>query len=241
IARLAGDPALEDIMYGAAVDVLAHLATTACPPGVPAYDAATYVAEARLLTQWYIPGAAGAPTPGSNDTTYEALIADTCGPADQGTLVLRDYHSENLIWLPKRKGPARVGLLDYQDARNGHAAYDLVSLLEDARRDTTEDLRARMMARFLDATGMEATEFKALYAALGAQRNLKIMGIFARLALRDQKHAYLSYIPRVWAHVTRDLAHPTLAALSNWVSTHVPPPTSETLVSIAARAGSGGD
>jgi aminoglycoside/choline kinase family phosphotransferase len=138
--------------------------------------------------------------------------------------VLRDYHAENLIWLPERAGHARVGMLDFQDMLIGHPAYDLVSLLEDARRDVSPDLRAAMLARYLARSGAEPEVFGYAAHALSAQRNLKIIGLFTRLCRRDGKPLYLGYLPRVWAHLTRDLAHPMLSPLRAFVTRHVPEP-----------------
>ena len=139
-------------------------------------------------------------------------------------LTLRDYHADNLIWLPGRAGLRRVGLLDFQDAVLGAPAYDLVSLLEDARRDVAPETVAAMRARYLAARPeTDADAFDAAYAMLGAQRNCKIVGIFTRLWRRDGKPAYLDHLPRVWAHLARDLAHPTLAPLRAWFDEAAPP------------------
>ena len=236
----ADDPAAEPALYAAAVDLLADL-QSAPPPAeidgwtVPPYDAETLAREALLAVDWYLAGAAGPPPPDLR-AEFAARLADACAevaPA-RGALVLRDYHAENLIWLPDRRGTARVGLLDYQDALRGHGAYDLVSLLEDARRDTSEALRAAMTARFAAATGADAPALAQAAAALTAQRNLKIVGIFARLARRDAKPRYLSLIPRVWAHLQRDLSHPALGPLATWCARHLPPPTPAVLARIGA-------
>ncbi len=223
-ARVAG-PVPEETLYAAAVDALAAIQDRVRAAGLLAYDAPTYLREARLLTDWYLPGR-GIALPPAEVTAYEAMIAEACAALDPvpPVIVLRDYHAENLLWLPEREGAARVGLLDYQDALAGHPAYDLVSLLEDARRDTSEGLRQAMIRRFLERTGLSDQAFRRAYAVLGAQRNLKVIGIFSRLDRRDGKPAYLAYQPRVWAHLQRDLAHPALAALRDWVARHVPAP-----------------
>ena len=141
--------------------------------------------------------------------------------------MLRDYHSPNLLWLPEREGLARVGVIDFQDALKGHAAYDLVSLSQDARRDIPGDLEGRLYAHYCEAraqrdSAFEQDAFGAAYAALGAQRNSKILGIFARLAKRDGKHDYLAHIPRVSAYMERNLAHPALKSLRAWFDAHLP-------------------
>ena len=171
---------------------------------------------------------------------FRALVQQVTEPVRHArdTVVLRDYHAENLLWLPDRPGHAAVGLLDYQDVLAGHPAYDLVSLLEDARRDTTEELQVAMLDLYLAARpGLDAAEFRTAYAVLGAQRNLKIVGIFTRLAVRDGKPAYLALIPRVWRHLQRDLAHPALAGLTDWIDRHVPAPEPALLDRIARRVG----
>ncbi len=213
-------------LYERAVDLLLALRDIAPPDALAPYDGAVYLRESCLLTQWYLPAATGRETPQALAAEYDVLIRKTCALAatDRPCLVLRDYHAENLLWLPSRPAIAAVGLLDFQDALKGHPAYDLVSLLEDARRDTSDKLRATMIKRYLAASGDDRESFLTAYAALGAQRNLKIIGIFSRLWLRDGKPAYLDLIPRVWGHLQRDLEHPALAALRVFINRHVPPP-----------------
>ncbi|NNU79212.1 phosphotransferase [Halovulum dunhuangense] len=227
---LARAEAEETELYAAAIDLLVALhASHEAADGLAPYDLATCRREAALLTDWYLPAATGhTVTPGLTEDYLGRLtraLSDL--PPAPTVCVLRDYHAENLIWLPDRKGHARIGLLDYQDALAGHPAYDIVSLLEDARRDTSADLRAAMLSGYAAATGMDQAVLAQAYAVHGAQRNLKIMGIFARLWLRDGKPAYLALMPRVWAHLERDLSHPSLAALRDWVGAHVPPPESD--------------
>lgn len=246
---LAAAPERETELYAAAVDLLAAMAANPVPAmlgpadcrvALPPYDAAVLVREAALIREWWLPAATGTDLPPDLAAEFDALVAEataTVEPA-RDVVVLRDYHADNLIWLPGRAGCARVGLLDYQDALAGHAAYDLMSLLEDARRDTPVALQQAMTARYLDRRPELAAEaFRAAYSALGAQRNLKIVGIFARLAVRDAKPRYLDLIPRVWGHLLRDLSHPGLAPLAAWVARHVPPPEPATLARVAAAAG----
>jgi N-acetylmuramate 1-kinase len=220
---LAENPADEPALYAAAVDLLAALHALPPPTGDATwrpgpYDLATYLREARLAVDWYLPAATGAPAPPDRAAEFDALIAELTRPLAEGpaVAVLRDYHAENLLWLPQRTGHARVGLLDYQDLLLGQPAYDLVSLVQDARRDTTQDLRAAMTARYCAATGTDPESFAAAAAILAAQRNLKILGIFARLCRRDGKPGYLRHLPRVWDHLARDLAHPALARMHAW-------------------------
>jgi len=241
-------PDREGELYGAAVDLLADLAAIPAPEALgpegcrlalPPYDATELGREAALARQWWLPAAAGAEASAALAAEFDELVAEATAAVEpvRDVVVLRDYHADNLIWLPGRAGKARVGLLDYQDALAGHAAYDLVSLLEDARRDTSESLQQAMIARYLARrSDVDAGAFRAAYSALGAQRNLKIVGIFARLAIRDRKPRYLDMIPRVWDHVMRDLEHPALAALRAWVARHMPAPESAALARVAAVA-----
>lgn len=229
----ARDPDAEGPIYEAAVDLLADLHARPVPAGIPPYSTDVYLRESALLTDWYL-------GPASKTLREEFLglvndAVDLLSPSPK-VLVLRDYHAENLLWLPDRSGHKRIGLLDYQDALIGHPAYDLVSLLEDARRDTSATLQEEMLAHYIAKTGQNNLDFRRDYAILGAQRNLKIVGIFARLAVRDGKRRYLDLIPRVWDHLQRDLSHPDLKSLACWVSDHVPVPDAETLAEIGARA-----
>jgi aminoglycoside/choline kinase family phosphotransferase len=194
--------------------------------------------EARLVPEWYLPAATGGAVPADLAAEYEALAEAAFAPTPEGPRVpvYRDYHAENLLWLPQRKGLARVGLLDYQDLLVGHPAYDLVSLLEDARRDTGAELRAATTARYLARTGADPEVFAAAAHALSAQRNLKILGLFTRLARRDGKPRYLAHLPRVWDHLGRDLAHPALAELRAWVGRHVPAPEADVLARVREAA-----
>ncbi|QDL91776.1 aminoglycoside phosphotransferase [Paroceanicella profunda] len=241
----AAQPAREIPLYARAVDLLAELHRLPPPRNLPAagqavdvtpYDAATLRREAELVTGWYLPGPVSPDLAAEYGAHVEAACAQVAGA--RACLVLRDYHAENLLWLPERAGTAAVGLLDYQDALRGHPAYDLVSLLEDARRDTAPELRAAMLERYIArAAPADPEAFRAAYAVLGAQRNLKITGIFARLCRRDGKPGYLRLIPRVWAHLMRDLEHPALAGLRGFVTAHVPPPGPEVLARIGAAHG----
>ena len=229
----------ETELYRAAVDTLARLRGMKRPDNLRLYDTTEYTRESNLAIEWYLPAATNSAVNPALGQEFAQLIATACAgiTGDQTCLVLRDYHAENLIWLPERAGVARVGLLDFQDALWGHPAYDLVSLLEDARRDTTPDLRAAMIDAYCHETGAESQDFRRAYATLGAQRNLKIIGIFTRLFLRDGKAGYLDLIPRVWAHLENDLAHPALSDLRRFVSTHLPPPTKRVLDRILQGGG----
>jgi aminoglycoside/choline kinase family phosphotransferase len=209
----------ETLLYGTAVDLLVALQRATPPPALPRYDDAWLLREARLLVEWYAPtlGAAAA-------LEYDAIWQELLPAARVGedAFVYVDYHADNLLWLPERAGLARVGLLDFQDARLGPPAYDLVSLLADARRDVAPDLARAMVARYLAARPeLDPAAFATAYAVLGAQRNAKILGLFARLAVRDGKRQYLDLQPRVRAHLAGALRHPALAPLRAWCRRHL--------------------
>jgi aminoglycoside/choline kinase family phosphotransferase len=200
------------------------------PYRLPPYDAEALLTEALLLTDWFWPALHGRPTLEEVRNAYVGLwrpLLEQAAAADN-TLILRDYHSPNLMWLPERTGLQQIGILDFQDALQGPAAYDLVSLLQDARLDVPEALEAKLLARYCAARSasdqqFSSDQFGVLYATLGAQRNSKILGIFARLAKRDGKRGYLAHIPRVARYLERNLAHPALASLRDWYSDELPP------------------
>lgn len=232
------NPELEETLYKAAIDVLLHLHNTQSPIDVAPYDLTAYLRETDLVTNWYLPSTTGKSPKQTLVDAYRAEVTDVCAaiPKTRPVLVLRDYHAENLLWLPERSGVKKVGLLDFQDALLGHPAYDLVSLLEDARRDTTHELQTSMKQYFIEKSGADADAFNSAYSTIGAQRNLKIIGIFARLCVRDAKPQYIDLIPRVWAHLQNDLSHPKLKGLKNWVDANVPNPTPEILARIKDAA-----
>ncbi len=225
-------PACEEDLYRAAVDTLIALHQKTTPARLvvgtshyqlPLYDDALYLREVQLLTDWYMPAITGQPIRVADRRQYTQLWQDVLKQVDAAdVLVLRDYHADNLMWLPDRDGIARVGLLDFQDAVRGHPAYDLVSLLEDARRDVAPALAEKMLAHYIDATAVDDASFRRAYAILGAQRNAKIIGIFTRLYARDGKSSYLTLISRVWGLLERDLQHPALAALKTWFDDQIP-------------------
>ena len=205
LARVAAaEPEREVALYEAAADVLVRVRAAGPPEGLPVFDADAMAEAAALAGPWY---ARRGDAPWT-EPLREALVVHA-GPAD--TLILRDYHAENLIWLPERAGPARIGLLDFQDAMRGPAAYDLASLIADARRDVSPAAARAAVARFAEGTGTRGLD--AALAVIGAQRALRILGIFGRLARRDGKPHYLPLVPRVWGHLRSNLAHPACAGL----------------------------
>ena len=206
----------EEATYGAAIDALVRL--HASPPGpFPPYDMAVYQREAGLFTEWYCPAMKLAVDGEGYRKAWDAVLAPLLPRQNPGVTVLRDYHAENIMLL---EGGAQ-GLIDFQDALVGHPAYDLVSLLQDARRDVAPELERAMLDRYLRAVD-GGEHFEADYARLGAQRNAKIVGIFSRLWKRDHKARYLAFIPRVWEAMERDLKHPALAPVAEWFAKNVP-------------------
>jgi aminoglycoside/choline kinase family phosphotransferase len=196
---------------------------------LPHYDRRALTIETELLLDWYWPALLGSAAPEKARTEFARAwqsVFDRLLTLPVGW-VLRDYHSPNLIWLSERKDVARVGIIDFQDAMSGHAAYDLVSLLQDARVDVPAALEAELLAHYCRAAGsaeptFSELDFRFAYAALGTQRNTKILGIFARLARRDGKPAYLHHIPRIWGYLARNLAAPELGELRAWYDQHLP-------------------
>ncbi len=219
-------------LYDAAIALLADLHRQTPPAGVAPYDEAALLEEADLLVDWYIPRQRDATPDPALRTSYDAIWRTLLPLAQIGpcVLVLRDYHADNLLWLPERGGLATVGLLDFQDALIGAGAYDLVSLLEDARRDVEPAMVEAGIAVYLAAMPeLDADAFRTAYAVLGAQRNCKIVGIFSRLCVRDDKPGYLDYLPRVWRLLEGDLAHPALEPMRAWIDREIPPKHRERL------------
>jgi aminoglycoside/choline kinase family phosphotransferase len=234
--RLLEGGADEAALYTLAVDTLVELQRTVqsrCVGGLPLprYDTTRLLGEAALLVDWYIPAALG--TLLSEDSREEyfdiwrTILPQATLPGE--TLVLRDYHVDNLMLLRGRTGVQGCGLLDFQDAVSGPPSYDLVSLLEDARRDVGAELRQAMTERYLAALpGLDRAAFLRSAAILAAQRNCKILGIFTRLWKRDGKPGYLAHIPRVWRLLEQDLGHPALGSLAEWLCRHLPPAARQT-------------
>ncbi|KEJ97085.1 hypothetical protein SAMN05444149_104234 [Pseudosulfitobacter pseudonitzschiae] len=228
------DASLEVPLYEAATDVLIAL-HKATPPTLAPYDADTMTPLAALAFDWYQAGATGA-VQAAEKTAFCAGFHAALVPLDTtpSVLIQRDYHAENLLWLQQREGIARVGLLDFQDAMAGHPAYDLVSILQDARRDVPAEVEAQMIARYIAASPQDATAFARAYALLGLQRNLRILGVFARLCIRDGKAHYVDLIPRVWGHIQTNLKHPDVAPLADLLA-GLPAPDPEILNRIKSQ------
>jgi len=223
--------------YEAAVDLLVSLHRRKLPERLPVsphveyylphYDMDAFLIEAELLLDWYLAGAGAAATAPTREK-FVSLWRAALAPAVEApaTWVLRDYHSPNLLWLSERESVARIGLVDFQDALLGPAAYDVASLLQDARVDVPEPLEVLLLSRYVRARlydqRFDAIAFARLYATLAAQRATKILGIFARLDRRDGKPQYLRHIPRLLRYLRRSLAHPDLAALQAWYAANLP-------------------
>jgi aminoglycoside/choline kinase family phosphotransferase len=225
----------ERTLYEAAIDGLVKLHAEPAPatlaPDKPlfTYDDTALLAEIELLTEWFLPAALGRAADASLVEEHRALWRKALQSlGDQPSVfVHRDYHAQNLLWRTDRTKLARVGIIDFQDALAGSRAYDLISLLEDARRDVAPELAEAMTARYLarsraDGASCHPEHFRAHAAVLAAQRNAKIIGIFARLAKRDNKPRYLAHLPRVWRYMERDLAHPALQSLKAWYDRIIP-------------------
>jgi tRNA threonylcarbamoyl adenosine modification protein YjeE len=199
---------------------------------IPPFDIDAQLVEVGLMPQWYLPDR-GVELTEIQQAEFVSLWRNLLGRTATApkTWVLRDFHSPNLIWLDGRADIARVGIIDFQDAMLGPAAYDLVSLLQDARIDVDEALELAMLTRYIRArraadAAFDAAAFAELYAIMSAQRNTRLLGTFARLNRRDGKPQYLRHQPRIWTYLHRSLAHPALAALRQWFAAIVPPPQS---------------
>ncbi len=219
---LDSDPARERELYELATDVLVHLHRQPAMEGLPAHGVKQWLEELSLFTDWYctalrlsvdVDGFRSAWT-----EVLEPVAADGLGPVT----VLRDYHAENLMLISDRDGVRRFGLLDFQDALVGHPAYDLASVLEDARRDVPTEIEQAMIERYVAAMG-NAETFERAYWALAAQRNTRILGVFTRLWKRDNKPHYTAFQPRMWGLLERDLARPGLDPVRRWFDLNIAP------------------
>lgn len=218
-ARLFEAGEAEKPLYCLAVDFLVDLAKTPPPEFLPEFSDDYVRAQNEMFLDFYVPEKLDGPLSDEPRKFYREIWENMLPRMRMGpdVMLLRDFHSENLLYLKDRKGLKALGLLDFQDALKGPAAYDLVSLLQDARRDVDETLAAEMIYHYLDETGVEEEAFLESYAILGAHRALRIMGIFCRLAKVEGKIRYLDMIPRMQQHLAGNLAHPGLAALRNWL------------------------
>ncbi len=221
---LAADPRREEEIYGRAVHLLAELHRLPPPLELQPYGRAALAREVMVFADWYAKAAGIVVDEAGYLAAWDAVWADIVREtASQPVVTLRDYHADNLMLLPDRPGVQALGLLDFQDALAGHRAYDLVSLLQDARRDVPPRLEKAMLDAFASAGDIDDREgFRAAYEVLGAQRNVKILGVFVRLRDRDGRRGYVERLPRVWTYLDRNFAHPALAPVRAWFEANVP-------------------
>ncbi len=217
----------ETLLYEAAVDLLIdlhHKNDEVAKAQLPSYDLSKFLTEVNLLTEWYYPQVMESSLESKGVQEWQDIWTRLLTSfSNEPFLVLRDYHVDNLMWLPDRPPLQRCGLLDFQDAVRGPRTYDLVSLLKDARRDVSHALQNQMLQRYLDAfPKVDQNKLLTEYYVLGAQRNSKIIGIFTRLAFRDKKPSYLSCIPRLWKWLEDDLDHPALQEIKAWFDWYIP-------------------
>jgi N-acetylmuramate 1-kinase len=228
-------PELETTLYEAAAEALVALHQGPSPEGLKAYDPATMTQLSSLAYIWYQEGVTGKDPVGLEAFTgmFDPALQETTGTPE--VVILRDYHAENLLWLPERQGIARVGQLDFQDAMLGHRAYDLVSLLQDARRDVPPALEEAMIAHFIASSGAEPVAFRRAYDMLSVQRNLRILGVFARLCMRDGRPHYVDFIPRVWGYLMRSLEHEGMVDVRQRLLNDLPTPTPQALQALKEK------
>lgn len=214
-------PAREAELYAIATDLLVHLHARPPMPGLKPHGLDQWIEELRLFPDWYCPALGlNVDEPGW-EAAWRAVLAPVAADGLGPVTVLRDYHAENIMLVAGRAGIDHFGLLDFQDAVAGHPAYDLVSVLEDARRDVSPHVERLMLDRYMKATG-QGPDYERAYWALAAQRNTRILGVFTRLWKRDGKPRYGAFQPRMWGLLERDLAHPSLAPVRAWFDANVP-------------------
>ncbi len=212
--------------FSAVAAMLAELHNHAPMSGLPVYTPENMAEMITPLFDHYMPqDQRNAETEEQIRQKLEAILAQTW--LGDPVVILRDFHAGNLIWLPERKGHKGIGLLDFQDAAVGHVAYDLVSLLFDIRREINPDLAERIIRDFATACDLPQDSFRAACAAQSVQRNLRILGIFARLATDLGKTGYLKWQPAVWVHLMADLEHPAMAPLKDLIRDYVPAPSKD--------------
>jgi aminoglycoside/choline kinase family phosphotransferase len=214
-------PERERELYELATDVLVHLHAHPPMPGLPVHGLQQWLDELMLFTDWYCPAVGLDVDHDSWRAAWSEVLAPVAGDGLGPVTVLRDYHAENIMLVDGREGVGHFGLLDFQDALAGHPAYDLASVLEDARRDVPAEIERAMLDRYVAATGQDEA-FERAYWALAAQRNTRILGVFTRLWKRDGKPGYRRFQPRMWGLLERDLAQMVLAPVRQWFDANVP-------------------
>lgn len=210
-------PEDEEIIYRQTIDLIRKLHDKPAAD-LAAYDWDQYIREANLLPEWFCPAHAIDVDMNGFADAWQKVLQPVLAAQDEPVTVMRDYHAENIMLLID----GRLGLLDFQDALVGHRAYDLVSMLQDARRDVSDELEETMLQYYLESYSDDAATFRSHYAILGAQRNTKIIGIFTRLSVRDGKERYLDFLPRMWKLLEKDLKHPALGPVTRWFDSNIP-------------------
>jgi aminoglycoside/choline kinase family phosphotransferase len=229
-------PEQEVELYAAAVDAIVALVSS--PPQEGLDDYAPFMLDLALSSyRWYAEPLLGRDMSAEVDVCREALAPLIASLGAGSVTILRDFHAQNLLWLPERSAPKNVGLLDFQDAMLGHPAYDLISLTTDARRDVSPAVQKMCMERFIAKLGLDAVEFERAAAICSVQRNLRILMIFARMSLYFKRTHYVDLIPRVWAHLMQDLSHPDLSEVAALIKLHMPEPTPENLARLKEKCG----
>lgn len=229
---MAENPEMERPLYEAATDVLLALHQVPIPEGLLDYNTNLMVEMSALSFDWYVDAVIGENQIQKQafESAFSSLLLSI--KPSKPVLIQRDYHGENLLWLPDRSGIARVGLLDFQDAMTGHRAYDLVSLMQDARREVSGTMASKMINRYIENSDVDEAAFKAAYHILGTQRILRILGVFTRLCIRDGKPNYIEMLPRVWAHLLGNLSHDSLAPISGLLLDALPEPTPDVMAKL---------
>lgn len=216
------DPARERELYEIAIDVLVHLHNHPPMERLKPHGLEQWLEELKLFTEWYCPAVDADVDVAGYQTAWREVLEPVANDGLGPVTVLRDYHAENIMLVEGHQGVAHFGLLDFQDALAGHPAYDLVSVLEDARRDVSPAIESAMLGRYVAATGHGAA-FHRAYWALAAQRNTRILGVFTRLWKRDNKPGYRRFQPRMWGLLERDLAQPHLKPVRDWFDANIAP------------------
>ncbi len=214
------DSSIEFDTYRGVTDLLVALHKHT-PPPLETHGLERFLEEVGLFPEWYAPFAGLDVDADAFVDAWRAVLEPVCGSLTAPVLELRDYHAENVMLIDGAEGLARLGLLDFQDALLGHPAYDLASMLQDARRDVPPIVERAMLERYLQATGA-GRDFETAYWVLAAQRNTRILGLFVRLWKRDRKPLYTRFQPRMWGLLERDLEHRALEPVRAWFDRFVP-------------------
>lgn len=216
------DPGRERELYELATDVLVELHQHPPMEGLRPHGIEQWIEELKLFTEWYCPAVGAEVDVGGYEKAWREVLDPVASDGLGPVTVLRDYHAENIMLVEGREGIGHFGLLDFQDALAGHPAYDLASVLEDARRDVSPSIEREMIDRYIGATG-HGGAFERAYWALAAQRNTRILGVFTRLWKRDNKPGYRRFQPRMWGLLERDLANPNLRPVRDWFDSNIAP------------------